>query len=350
VSFHPSDIDASRSARHGVRILKHYLEFANGAPLGGIEYFEGFADSPFEEDVADAIRSMGYFADHQVGTAGFRIDLGVRHPDRPGAYLLAVECDGATYHSALWARERDRLRQDVLEHLGWRFHRIWSTDWFYNRKVEIERLRNALGDAREAAERAIALEGANSKRLDAGPVDQSPLVLEVSEPEVRQMPPYKRCVIAMAPGEPHEASGPILSDLVLRIVREEGPIHVEEVARRLASSFGKEKAGARIVGATKTALDAARMAGNDLLSDGTFWFTAAHLHATPVRDRSSETGATLKAACISNLEIQAALAVARADNAGGEDAELIRSAARLLGFKRVGSELQERLAEGLRSE
>jgi hypothetical protein len=139
-SFHPSDIDPGRSARDGTRILKHYLEFANGAPLSGVAPTGGTADSPFEEDVASAIRSLGYLADPQVGTAGFRIDLGVRHPDRPGAYLLAVECDGATYHSALWARERDRLRQDVLEHLGWRFHRIWSTDWFYNRKNELERL------------------------------------------------------------------------------------------------------------------------------------------------------------------------------------------------------------------
>lgn len=73
------------------------------------------ADSPFEEDVATAIRSLGYLADPQVGTAGFRIDLGVRHPDRPGQYLLAVECDGAAYHAALWARERDRLRQMSLK-------------------------------------------------------------------------------------------------------------------------------------------------------------------------------------------------------------------------------------------
>ncbi len=66
------------------------------------------ADSPFEEDVAKVIRSFGFEADPQVGTKGFRLDIGVRHPDRPAHYILAVECDGAAYHSALWARERDR--------------------------------------------------------------------------------------------------------------------------------------------------------------------------------------------------------------------------------------------------
>jgi hypothetical protein len=346
-SFHPSDIDPSRSAREGVRILKHYLEFANGAPLSGVASTGGDADSPFEEDVADAIRSLGYLADPQVGTAGFRIDIGVRHPDRPGAYLLAVECDGATYHSALWARERDRLRQDVLEHLGWRFYRIWSTDWFYKRNAEIERLRIALADAHEAAERAISLEGANKRRPIGPSADQAPLILDVPEAAPKQMPSYKRCQIAMEPQELQDVPAHVLADLATRIVREEGPIHVEEVARRLASCFGKEKAGSRILSTTKGALASARTRGSEILTDGTFWFTLAQVDNTPVRDRSNETGATLKASSISMLEVRAALSIARAENAGGEDTELVRSAARILGFKRVGAELQERLASGL---
>ncbi len=112
------------------RILKRFLDFAMNGRLDDSTPTGEDADSAFEEDVANVVRSFGFLADNQVGSAGFRIDLGIRHPDKPGTYILAVECDGATYHSALWARERDRLRQDVLEHLGWHFHRIWSTDWF----------------------------------------------------------------------------------------------------------------------------------------------------------------------------------------------------------------------------
>jgi len=346
-SFHPSDIDPSRSAREGVRILKHYLEFANGAPLSGVAPTGGVPDSPFEEDVANVIRSLGYLADPQVGTAGFRIDLGIRHSERPGAYLLAVECDGATYHSALWARERDRLRQDVLEHLGWRFYRIWSTDWFYNRKTEIERLHVALADAHRAAEQAISLEGANRQRPVPATLDKAPVELEIPELAPRQMPLYKRTCIPMEGQELLDAPLRVLVDLTTRIVQEEGPIHVDEVARRLASCFGKEKAGSRIIGATKNALEAPRTEAVAIMTDGTFWFTQSQVDDTPVRDRSNESGATLKAASLSMLEVKAALRIARADNAGGEDAELVRSAARLLGFKRVGAELQERLAAGL---
>ena len=142
-SFDPGDIDVSRTAGAGPRILKRFLEFAKSGRIDVSAPTGLDADTPFEQDVAEVIRTCGFLADPQVGSVGFRIDIGVRHADKPSTYLLAVECDGATYHSALWARERDRLRQDVLEQLGWRFHRVWSTDWFYDRQTEIERLRSA---------------------------------------------------------------------------------------------------------------------------------------------------------------------------------------------------------------
>lgn len=346
-SFHPGDIDPSRSTGDGVRILKHYLEFANGEPLCGVVSTGGEADSPFEEDVAETIRQLGFLADPQVGTAGFRIDMGVRHPDRPGTYLLAVECDGASYHSALWARERDRLRQDVLEHFGWRFHRIWSTDWFYNRKAEIERLRLALVDAREAAETSIKPGGSNRQPPNAPIKVQEALIFDLPEVSQRQMPLYKRFFVQMGTHEPHEVAQEVLADLVARIVGEEGPIHVEEVARRIATCFGKEKAGSRIISAAEVALHRAKSGNRQLRNEDGFWFTKGQIDNPPVRDRSNETGATIKAASISMLEIKAALNMARVENAGGEDAELIRSAARYLGFKRVGGELQERLAKGM---
>ncbi|TNY46922.1 DUF3320 domain-containing protein, partial [Streptococcus pyogenes] len=107
-SFDPGDIDPSRSSREGPRLLKRFLDFAKTGQIETHTVTGLEADSPFEEDVARVIRSEGFLADAQVGSAGFRIDIGVRHPDQPGQYLLAVECDGAAYHAALWARERDR--------------------------------------------------------------------------------------------------------------------------------------------------------------------------------------------------------------------------------------------------
>lgn len=348
-SFDPGDIDLSRTSAAGPRILKRFLDFAKNGRLDDSTPTGREADSAFEEDVANVVRSFGFLADNQVGSAGFRIDLGVRHPDKPGSYILAVECDGATYHSALWARERDRLRQDVLEHLGWRFHRIWSTDWFYNRRAEIERLRTALFDARQLAAQELRIVGANDGRsAPVTPDSANPMPIEAPPAVERQMPPYRRAVFRVSSSyEPHEAPVSVLVELVRHIVNAEGPIHVEEVARRIAACFDREKAGSRILAATRMALAQARSGNSDLLTDGAFWYTPTQADAPPVRDRSAESGATIKADNISLLEIKAAFKIARDDNAGGNDVDLIRTVARLMGFKRVGPDLQARIAAGL---
>ncbi|MES1973743.1 MAG: DUF3320 domain-containing protein [Pseudomonadota bacterium] len=347
-SFDPGDIDASRVSREGPRILRRFLEFAKSGKLDDTAITGELADTPFEEDVADVIRSFGFLADPQVGSAGFRIDIGIRHPDKPGTYLLAVECDGATYHSALWARERDRLRQDVLEHLGWRFHRIWSTDWFYNRRAEVERLRAALAEAHDD-KTGVRITGANKARVISNDAIAPPVEAFVVPPTIeRKMPAYLRAHFPVSSHlEPHEVSIATLGPLALRIVEVEGPICVDEVARRIAACFGREKAGRRILAAARHALISQARLTSDLCNEGDFWFTPAQQADAPVRDRSDEYGATIKADAISMLEIRAAIAIAREDNAGGGDADIIRYAARLLGFRRVGSDLQARLALGL---
>ena len=306
------------------------------------------ADSPFEEDVAEVIRSMGYLADPQVGEAGFRIDIGVRHPERPGQFLLAVECDGATYHSALWARERDRLRQDVLEGLGWTFHRIWSTDWFHNRPREMARLGEALQMARTKAEAGIVVQGANegAPTMDL-PQDEAPVDLTL--PELKA-PPYRRHSGTVSSAlEPHEAPLAILAPLVLDIVQVEGPIHVDEIARRISTAFGKARTGSRIAEAASKALDLARKRDPSLVKDGTFVMTAAQKAAPPVRDRSAETGSLIKAEALPPQEIRAAADLIRQESGEIGDEDLIRAVARLLGFLRVGSELSTAIAEAIRS-
>jgi very-short-patch-repair endonuclease len=97
-------------------------------------------DSEFEIVVAEALTRHGYQVDCQVGVANYFIDLAIRHPDKPETYLIGIECDGATYHSARSARDRDKYRQAVLEGLGWQIYRIWSTDWFENAEAETKRL------------------------------------------------------------------------------------------------------------------------------------------------------------------------------------------------------------------
>jgi very-short-patch-repair endonuclease len=131
-----------------VRDLKHFLDYADRGPKALAASTSASAssepESEFERMVADRIRGAGYDVHHQVGCSGYRIDLGVIDPKAPGRYLLAVECDGASYHRAATARDRDKLRQLILEGLGWKLHRIWSTDWWHDAEAELVKLKGAI--------------------------------------------------------------------------------------------------------------------------------------------------------------------------------------------------------------
>jgi very-short-patch-repair endonuclease len=145
-------IDLNRTKARGARPLRAYLDYAERGPSALMsESVEtgGDFESQFEEAVAQAIIKLGFDVRTQIGCSGFRIDLAIVHPEHPGRYVLVIECDGATYHRTATARDRDRIRQEVLEELGWRGRliRIWSTDWIRNPTHQIERVANAFRES-----------------------------------------------------------------------------------------------------------------------------------------------------------------------------------------------------------
>ncbi|GMU78051.1 MAG: hypothetical protein AMXMBFR46_08480 [Acidimicrobiia bacterium] len=153
-SFTPEDMDPDRLTAEGARMLKRYLAYArSGGTELGPHAMPKPALNPFEQDVMARLTSAGIPLVAQYGVAGYWIDFAAKHPAEPGRMVLAIEADGASYHSSPVARVRDRLREQHLERLGWTFHRIWSTAWFRDPEGEV-------AEAREAYERAVALAGA----------------------------------------------------------------------------------------------------------------------------------------------------------------------------------------------
>lgn len=137
-SFSSADMDPARLKADGAQMLRAYLRYAES---GGTDIGERRRErgplNPFEADVLAQLSAAGLSLECQVGCSGYWIDFAAKHPTQPGRYVLAVEADGAMYHSSATARDRDRLRQDHLERLGWHFHRIWSSDWFHHREREV---------------------------------------------------------------------------------------------------------------------------------------------------------------------------------------------------------------------
>ena len=146
-TLQPDQIDLNRTNAKGVEDLKAFLQYAKQgkSALGTLPTRSlGEAESPFEIEVAQNLREKGWNLHTQIGASSYRIDIAVVHPDKPGEYLAGIECDGATYHRSATARDRDKLRQSVLEGLGWNILRVWSTDWWTNKKDSIEKLNNQL--------------------------------------------------------------------------------------------------------------------------------------------------------------------------------------------------------------
>lgn len=392
-SISHEQIDLSRSRATGVRHLKTFLDYAErgavalpATPKDSV----GFAENPFEEAVAEAFRSKGWEVRTQIGVTGYRIDLGIINPDKGGAYLAGIECDGATYHGSATARDRDKIRQAVLEGLGWTILRIWSTDWFRNPAAVVERLheklQKLLADDRDATAR-VATNGAsvsgNPDRSRSAPMIEHPKSTEMGRAQVDTSPDERDLIYAggkFATGTFDQASvehpefsrketdgtdsagsdmrnfatddknrGSVvdpsaffedsymstLNSLIDRVLDEKAPMTLESLAREIARLHGWQRTGRRISERVKVAAKRAdlRREGQQLF----VWPEGRYSERVPYRglgDRSIEE--------ISRNEIASVLdhmddAIARSD-----DPEL--DLARTLGIARLTGSAREHLS------
>lgn len=351
------DISLEGAGKPGVRALKEFLKLAKDGYSAFAETTGRGFDSDFEEAVALAIQGLGYDCRPQVGMAGFFIDLAVLDPQDPDRYLLGVECDGAAYHSSRYARDRDRLRQAILERRGWSLHRIWSTDWFYRREREVEKLRLAI-------ERAIAGQPQPAPYAPHAPEpDLVDLAGGVSEqgpdfehdddaPQVRPVKPYVFAdfKVRSQPVKPQDLNLADLARATTRIVEVEQPIHTEEVGRRLAVCCGWQKAGSTIQDSAYRGLLQAEDWGK-LVRQGDFWYLNDDQDVVP-RDRSALPAAASvrRADMICPIEYSAAAVHALEENIALAPDALVVQTARVLGFARVGSDISEAVRQAIRDE
>ena len=231
-SMHYTDIDLKHTSAEGAKLLREYLDYAENGSVAlqraiSVSPFEQF-DSDFELEVCDYLRSKEFAVDTQVGCSGFRIDLGLKLPDSSD-YVLAIECDGATYHSSKNARDRDRLRQEILERMGWKFYRIWSTDWFRNKSVEQLRLLEAAADAVQNPTKAEV------KSVDSQPTETFE---EVAAEKHFEFPAYKAADFFEVCQHHHYSD---FKAIVKEILELEAPLSEDLFLKRIVWYFDREK-------------------------------------------------------------------------------------------------------------
>ena len=351
------DIDLNRTDARGVEVLKCYLKYAETGELDFRKRTDREIGSPFEEEVAETLRELGYQIDHQIGSAGYFIDLGVKDSQRRGRYLLGIECDGATYHSAQSARDRDRLRQQVLEGLGWRIHRIWSTDWFNNPNRELRKVVEAIEVAKaynpSLPESSPEDDISSSNNGDEEPEEDSDDITsppDLEPPRHSHTEKYKLVdlVISTDGLALHKVSRFKMAGWIQRVVEIESPIHIAEVARRIATAVGAGRMGSRIRNAVKTATGQAAGSGSiEIRGDFFYWKEQGEI---VVRDRSELPNVSRKLELIAPEEIAAAIKQVVSDAFGIECEDLAREVCRLFGFKSVSAEMRrgvESVLDGL---
>lgn len=344
-SITADDIDLERGKGKGVAALKVFLQYAatGQLTLAGISGRD--LESPLEEDVYEALTAQGLQVQTQIGIAGFFIDLAVVDPEQPGRYLLGIECDGMSYHHSRSARDRDRLRQSVLESQGWTLLRIWGCDWFRQPRAQTERVLAAVEAARQ--------------RKQAEPVQpvmathQSQTATEVIERAARSDAGsaetesaagpddslYQEARFAVPAGELHSQSTAKLAQLMHQAVELEGPIHFDELVTRMRTLWGLQRAGSRV----RDALEQARqslLADEALAAEGEFLDLPGR--AVRVRNRAEVGSANLRRIdCLPPAEIRAAIALALRSSLGGQREELPAAVARLLGLSAVTAPVRE---------
>lgn len=223
-----------RTASEGARLLREYIDFAENGIKAlnsqlNVKSDEHF-DSTFEMEVYDFLKSKGFNVDKQVGCSGFKIDLALKS-DNNSEYILAIECDGATYHSSKNARDRDRLRQEILENMGWKFYRIWSTDWFKNTSVEKERLLNVV---------RLALQNHDFQGKYSGTEEQKANSKWLQS--YRDNPTFEFSKYKTADIDKIHIENPINFKQFVKLVLEvESPLSEEWFLRRISKFFGREK-------------------------------------------------------------------------------------------------------------
>ena len=248
--FSADDMDPDRVTNEGVRMLRDYIEYASG---NGRNLGSGAVDAPplnpFEIDIKKRLEARGLALQTQYGVSGYRIDFAVMHPDEPGRPILAIEADGAQYHSAQATRDRDRLRQENLERLGWRFHRIWSTEWFHNPEREADR-------AAAAYRQALAADRGRESPSAAPLPPMPPLPDDAPQPAAA---PQREARPKVRPGRKIDEYTPRQLIGIVRWIKSDGRLRTEEeLLTEAMQELGFKRKGTKIVAAIQAAIKAAR--------------------------------------------------------------------------------------------
>lgn len=335
------DIDLGRTSATGAKLLKDYLDCAEHGMQNVNKNLlvdqDAEPDSYFEVEVYEVLKEAGFKVDMQVGCSGYRIDLGVKHPTKD-EYVLAVECDGATYHSGKTTRDRDRLRQEVLERLGWKFYRIWSTDWFRNNAVEKRKLLSAVEKSIEDFDKDNNIEE-DFKNLNEIEVESFIEETEIEQKDLKSLfDEYEYYDMYQF----HNI--PSFNNTIVERVEKEQPVHEEQLLKETSEFFGREK----VTNVVRYNFHSKMMSfANKVFKIGDYYYTNKELDIKMRIPKEGDEPRNILHIC--DKEIEHGMMVVIENNIGISKEGLFYTITKLLGFNHQGGRIQEKLEECLKN-
>lgn len=334
------DIKPTPATKFGIRTLKSFLYFAQHGKFEMDETTPIPDKRPFEDQVALQLENCGYTIRKKVGSEGFYIDLTVVDPENPGRYLLGIDCDGEAYAQAKSARDRNRLRKQVLVSMEWKMYHVWSTDWLRNPQRELERLVAAIEKAKEQ----IALDDIVAEEVL---LEQAVLIREEAITVSTLLPKYELAALPadVADMELHLQSFGKIGEWIEAVVKVESPVHFEEMARRIADAAGVSKIGARIRYTITSATDYVERSGLVKKRGDFLWHP--EMEVPVIRDRSKLSSSSRKLQQISPEELGLTIKKVVEKSIAIQPEAAVPFVAKMFGFARITEEMKKEILSAI---
>lgn len=348
-SIRPEEIDLSKVHSQGVRMLRSYIMFAihGSSVLPKSKKKNGLYDvDTFCEQVGQFLISYGYGVKMNIGNSDYTIDIAVEHPKKPGHFIAGIECDGNSYYMARTVRDREYLRTSVLERMGWKMYRVWSTEWIRNPKAEKNRLLNFVSEALSHYNENMPIyssQNETEKNVGTEVIQSSNKTGKPNHTNPYGIPRYKQgdcSKVIIAHGKGRSAK---VADIVYSIIKIEQPIHIELLYKRVSQYF---KTGRTTQGLRETVDDAMkRYMKNEIIIEDHFVRLKNDTKIQARRSLVSQPDRIIEH--ISIPEIAAAMEKILHGAYGMERNVLCSETAKVFGFERLGPKIKPRTGEAI---
>lgn len=353
-------LNAGRISAQGVLGLKAFLEYAEkgkrALPVGETSE-HALLRSNLHRSLASELKSLGYDTDLYVGASGFRVDIGILNPDHEGQYLVGILLDGPIYQNAESARDRDILRKQVLEQLGWTLLRVWSPDWWENKRSILRNIVEAIQHVKDNKgkadlEKAEAVtENLIKAKQEVASAKHEALAQFNQPSKSEEMHIYRPCVLDPVSLGADLFNSPQYTDLILgqikKVIQEEGPISRGLLAKRVLQAWGITRMGVKLDQRFTELLS--RLMPQTSETEGTifFWPEGVEPHRYGIYRISTDESQRRVAEDLPSEEIAVAVNSTLASQISLPHEELVKQVVKKLGYARSGNALDKVIKSGI---